>query len=103
MVIGLPGDKYEIKPDNDGIYHVYINDKILKEDYVKSDYSECTAEMNCGPIYIPDNQYLMLGDNRGNSQDGRYWGLLTKDRFIGRAKFRFWPLTRIKYFNHIDY
>ena len=38
----------------------------------------------------------MLGDNRGNSQDGRYWGLLKKDRFIGRAVTIFWPPRRIK-------
>lgn len=102
-VIGMPGDKYEIKPDKDGIYHVYINDKVLEEDYVKSDYSECTTDMNCGPAVIPEKHYLMLGDNRGNSEDGRYWGLLPQDRFIGRAKFRFWPLTRIKYFEHKTY
>lgn len=102
-LIGLPGDKYEIKPDDDGIYHVYINDQVLEEDYVKSDYSECDFEMNCGPSIIPDNQYLMLGDNRGNSQDSRYWGLLPKDRFIGRATFRFWPLNRITRFQHVDY
>ena len=102
-VIGMPGDKYEIKPDKDGIYHVYINDKVLEEDYVKSDYSECTPDMNCGPAVIPEKHYLMLGDNRGNSEDGRYWGLLPQDRFIGRAKFRFWPLTRIKYFEHKTY
>ena len=102
-VIGMPGDKYEIKPDENGIYHVYINDKILEENYVKSDYSKCEPHMNCGPATIPPKQYLMLGDNRGNSEDGRYWGLLPEDRFIGRAKFRFWPLTRIKYFNHINY
>lgn len=102
-VIGLPGDKYEIKPDSDGLYHVYINDELLEEDYVKVLYSECKPDMNCGPAVIPENQYLMLGDNRGNSEDSRYWGLLNKDRFIGRAKLRFWPFTRVKYFEHINY
>ena len=102
-LIGLPGEKYEIKPDDDGIYHVYINDKMLEESYVKSDYSECEPEMYCGPAIIPENQYLMLGDNRGNSQDGRYWGLLPKERFIGKATFRFWPLGRMTKFQSIDY
>lgn len=102
-VVGLPGDKFEIKPNKDGIYHVYINDKILEEPYVKSDYSACEPEMNCGPAIIPEGQYLMLGDNRGNSEDGRYWGFLPEDRFIGRAKLRFWPLSRVKYFEHQNY
>lgn len=102
-VVGMPGDKYEIKPDENGTYHVYINNKILEEKYVQSDYSACEPDMKCGPEIIPEKHYLMLGDNRANSKDGRYWGLLHEDRFIGKAKFRFWPLNRIKYFEHIEY
>ena len=81
----------------------YINDKVLEEDYVKSAYPKCEEGMFCGPEVIPEKQYLMLGDNRGNSQDGRYWGLLPQDRFIGRAKMRIWPLNRIEYFSHKTY
>lgn len=96
-VIGLPGEKYEIKPDDNGIYHVYINDVMLNEPYVKNplEYSPCTEGMFCGPAIIPENNYLMLGDNRGNSTDGRYWGLLHRDRFIGKAVqvFRFSSLS----------
>lgn len=97
-VVGMPGDKYEIKSDENGKYTVYINDKPLDEPYIKSpyDYTPCTEAMFCGPAVIPPKHYLMLGDNRGNSQDGRYWGLLPEDRFIGRAVFLFWPLDRIK-------
>lgn len=97
-VVGMPGDKYEIKADEYGKYTVYINDKPLNEPYIKSpyDYTPCTEAMFCGPAVIPPKHYLMLGDNRGNSQDGRYWGLLPEDRFIGRAVFLFWPFNRIK-------
>ncbi|MBQ7126751.1 hypothetical protein IJO12_06660 [bacterium] len=38
----------------------------------------------------------MMGDNRGNSQDSRYWGTLKRDRFVGRAVTVFWPIKRIK-------
>ena len=97
-VIGLPGDKFEIKTDNMGKNTVYINDAPLEEPYIMSayDYPACTKGMVCGPIIIPDDNYMMLGDNRGNSQDGRYWGLLNKDRFIGKAVFLFWPFNRMK-------
>ena len=97
-VVGVPGDKYEIKSDEFGKYTVYINDKPLEEPYIKSpyDYTPCTEAMFCGPAVIPPKQYLMLGDNRGNSQDGRYWGLLPEDRFIGKAVFLFWPFDRVK-------
>ena len=37
----------------------------------------------------------MMGDNRGNSQDSRFWGILKEDRIIGRANFMFWPISRI--------
>lgn len=95
-VIGLPGEKLEIKKDSNGNYGVYINDKRLKEDYIMSerDYHECNNEMYCGPFVIPDNEYFMMGDNRGNSVDSRFWGTLPKQRFIGRAVFTFWPINR---------
>ena len=100
-VIGLPGEKFEIKQSSNGAYHVYINDKRLDEEYIMSeyDYSKCRENMYCGPFIIPENQYFMMGDNRGNSKDSRYWGTLSKDRFIGRAVFVFWPINRMKVLN----
>lgn len=96
-VIGMPGENIKIKPDKEGKYTVYINDEPLNEPYVKSayDYPQCSETVTC-EFQIPEGYYLMLGDNRGNSQDGRYWGLLPKERFIGRAVTVFWPLKRIK-------
>ena len=104
-VVGMPGDIYEIKSGFIGEYHVFINGKPLDEDYILSetDYIPCNSQMFCGPTKIPEGQYLMLGDNRGNSQDSRFWGLLDESRFIGRAKILFFPFTRINYFKHIDY
>ena len=99
-VIGLPGDKILIKADNTGKYAVYINGKKLKETYVMDeyDYIPCDGKLICGPITVPKEHYFMMGDNRGNSQDSRFWGFLPKDRFIGRATFLFWPVTRMKNF-----
>ena len=96
-VVGLPGEKFEIKKSSNGAYHVYINDKRLDEEYIMSeyDYHVCKENMYCGPFIIPENNYFMMGDNRGNSQDSRFWGTLPKDRFIGRAVFKFFPFNRI--------
>ena len=96
-VIGLPGEKIEIKHFDDGRSYVYINDKRLEEDYIMSeyDYHKCNENMYCGPFVIPEGHYFMMGDNRGNSQDSRFWGTLPQDRFIGRAVFTFWPLNRV--------
>lgn len=96
-VIGLPGDKIVIKSDSDGRYAVYINGQRLKEDYIEDpyDYIPCTQAMYCGPFTVPKGEYFMMGDNRGNSQDSRFWGFLPQKRFIGKAVFLFWPLTRL--------
>ena len=99
-VIATPGDIFEIKTDKEGKSIVYINGEPLHEPYIRSEYYDkpCTKDMLCGPVQIPEHQYLMMGDNRGNSYDSRWWGLLPEDRFIGRAVFLFWPLNRIKTF-----
>lgn len=98
-IVGMPGDELEIKKSkDDGAFTVYINGKPLEEPYIKSkyDYNDCSENMYCGPMTIPEGQYFMMGDNRGNSQDSRYWGFLPKERIIGRAVTIIWPLTRIK-------
>lgn len=109
-IVGVPGDKVEIKFDPDGAGYVYINDKKYKEDYIKSVYeypacpdllsahlfTDSSHVMKCGPFYLDDDEYFMMGDNRGNSQDSRYWGVLKKDRFVGRAVLLWWPLNRFR-------
>ena len=96
-VIGLPGEKFEIKHHQDGKNYVYINDRRLDEPYIMSvyDYHTCTQELKCGPLVIPENEYFMMGDNRGNSMDSRFWGTLPKERFIGKAVFTFWPINHL--------
>lgn len=109
-VVGLPGDKIEIKEEDNGKSYVYINGKKYEEAYIKSpyEYPPCPDKnmpqwvlandqvMKCGPFKLDNNSYFMMGDNRGNSQDSRYWGTITQDRFVGRAILVFWPLNRIK-------
>lgn len=83
--IGLPGEKVEIKAGR-----VYINDKLLRENYIGDTKGE-----NWGPVIVPPNSYLVLGDNRKDSYDGRYWGFVPRDRIIGKAFVRFWPFDRL--------
>jgi len=84
-LIGLPGDKVEIK---NGV--VYINDKPLEEPYVKNKSSD-----NYGPVTVPHDSYFVLGDNRPVSVDSRYWGFVPKKNLVGKAVFLLWPPKRI--------
>lgn len=84
-IIGVPGDHVEITEDG----HVILNGKAYEESY--------TIYQNVGQSFnfdIPDNTVFVLGDNRGNSQDSRWFGPISEDIIIGRAIFRHWPLNR---------
>ncbi len=101
-VVGMPGDDFEIKYlDDIGQYRVFINNKPLYEPYISSNVSwtPCNKNMFCGPFKIPDKKYFMMGDNRNNSQDSRFIGLVDENRIIGRANFMFYPLRRINVLN----
>lgn len=99
-VIALPNEKIQIVQNPDGSNDIYINDKILDEPYImdKNEYPVCSEEMFCGPLTLGDDEYFMMGDNRGHSSDSRYWGVLKRDRFIGKAQFLFWPFNHFKLF-----
>lgn len=100
-VIALPGEKFELIQNPDGSSDVYINDVKLDEPYImdRFEYPECSETVNCGPMILGENEYFMMGDNRGHSSDSRYWGTLKKDRFIGQAKLLFWPVTHFELFD----
>jgi len=82
-VIGLPGETVEIRDGS-----VWINGKPLTEPYAAE------ADYEYGPVLIPQDQYLVLGDNRNVSYDSHRWGLVERERITARAIFRIWPLSR---------
>jgi len=96
-VIGLPGERLEQKEKK-----IYINGQPLDEPYVfflepprhDSELSQATTTSdpreNYGPVTVPPNQYFMMGDNRDNSLDSRYWGFMPADYVKGKAVFIYW-------------
>ena len=94
-VVALPGDMVMVNKKGE----VFRNNKKVNEPYIgsKCDFYPCAEIEN---IKVPEGYVLVLGDNRGNSQDGRSWPgtFLPKEEIIGRAFFRFWPFERLGFF-----
>ncbi|MCL1941121.1 MAG: signal peptidase I [Synergistaceae bacterium] len=92
-IIGLPGDTINIQNGA-----VSVNGELIDEPYVKN-MDRFTLRQNdifkTVPAKVPEDMYFALGDNRMNSQDGRYWGFVPKSYLKGPAFFRYWPLNRI--------
>ncbi len=88
-VVGVPGDRISI---HDG--HVIRNGKPVNEPYV----APCGPGSSCNfpeTITIPPGDYFMMGDNRGVSDDSRFWGPVPDKWIIGVAFFTYWPPDRI--------
>jgi signal peptidase I len=92
-VIGLPGETVEVKGGR-----VFVNGEALRENYIKE-----IPDYQWGPHTVPQNSYLVLGDNRNNSYDSHYWGFVPRDKIIGRAVVRFWPVERVGGINEPSY
>jgi signal peptidase I len=95
-VIGLPGETVELRE-----MKVYINGTPLDEPYVHflapprggTEFNEVTSydvRERYGPVTVPPNQYFVMGDNRDNSQDSRYWGFLPRELVKGKALVIYW-------------
>ena len=82
-IIGMPGETVEIHDST-----VYIDGEPLAEPYLS-----VVTEGTYGPYVVPEGHYFMLGDNRNNSADSRYWKntFLSRDKIVGKAVCRYWP------------
>jgi len=84
-VVGLPGDKVQIRNKT-----TYVNDQPLYEPYLLE-----KPNSDFGPIVVPNDSVFVMGDNRNNSADSREWGFLPMENVTGRTLFRYWPLDQI--------
>lgn len=95
-VIGLPGDTIELRRQA-----VHVNGQPLDEPYAHflepargiADPVSDDVRQDYGPVTVPPDQYFMMGDNRDNSEDSRYWGFLPKSYVKGKAEFIYFSFS----------
>jgi signal peptidase I len=93
-IVGIPGDTVQVRGQQ-----VFVNGRPLDEPYVRRPQgalghtgspSFCGYAYACEPLVVPTDSYFVMGDNRDNSQDSRYWGFVKRDKIKGKAFLIYW-------------
>ncbi len=99
-IIGLPGDRISLSGG-----YVYIDGKKLDESWLPPSEQGITTPGPANspsslatPYRVPKDDYFVMGDNRADSCDSRYWGPISKSLIVGKVEMRVWPISSIHFF-----
>lgn len=90
-IIGLPGDTVECQRDQ-----LYINGDLIEEPYLEDEKSLGKQVTGDFKVTVPEGKLFVLGDNREDSKDSRYFGFIDSEQVVGKVSLRYWPLNEIK-------
>jgi len=94
-VVGLPGEDINVENGR-----LYVNGMQIDEPYLDSEYF--SSDSMPSSVHVKDHHYFVMGDNRRNSSDSRYWGLVPEKYIYGKAIFRYYPFTPLKRVGKIE-
>ena len=101
-VIGMPGDKVVISNAK-----VYINDSKtpLNETYLPEEWTQVNGDEEPLEYKVPKGCYFLMGDNRNNSSDARFWKntYVKRSKIIAKAEFKYWPWNHKGFFAKVKY